>query len=250
MNYHFEINKSNYSDKWSCPVHSLNCVFRQTRCTHIKFEVVYVAVNVNIVVLWDVLWQIPVFGRNLLPVCSFLHIIPPEDGGCKSTTPCGMTFQKALSLSARSLFNKQMAIYSNMIIETSMISKYDIFIHDIRSNHCNVLLHRGQYHRLWSTGAFILYFTSQDLPWLTSHCRATHQTGSFHFPNCVCRWRISCIEYVQVFVSLLWVVKAKRQCYPCPDLSPCHDDTTAVDDERFASHSSHITPRTNLVPTG
>jgi hypothetical protein len=39
-----------------------------------------------------------------------------------------------------------MAIYSNMIIETSMISKYDIFIHEIRSNLYNVLLHCGQYH--------------------------------------------------------------------------------------------------------
>ena len=137
-------------------------------------------VNVNIVALWDVvLWQIPVFGRNLLPVCSFLHLIPLKDGGCKSTPPCGIKFQNAVSLSARSNYKRYlsvltlwMAIYSNMIIETSMISKY-IFIHEIRSDLCNVLLHCGQYCRLWSTGAFILYFTSQNLPWL-------HHTAGLH----------------------------------------------------------------------
>jgi len=57
MNYHFEINKSNYSDMWSCPVHSLNCVLNKMY-SYIKFEVVYVTVNVNIVVLSDdVLWH-------------------------------------------------------------------------------------------------------------------------------------------------------------------------------------------------
>ena len=150
------------------------CLETNKKYSHTKFEVVYVTVNVNIVVLWDVvLWQIPVFGRNLLPMCSFLHIIPLKDGGCKCTTSYGMTFLKALSLSARSLFNKWMARYSNMIIETSMVSKYDMFIHEIRSNLYNVLLHCGQYRRLWSTGAFILYITSQDLSWL-------HRTAGLH----------------------------------------------------------------------
>ena len=149
------------------------CLKTNKKYLYIKFEVVYVTVSVNIVVLWDdVMWQIPVFGRNLLPVCSFLHLIPLKDGGCKCTTPCGVTLQKALSLSVRSLFNRWMAIYSNMIIETSVISKY-IFIHKIRSNLCNVLLHCGQYHRFWSTSSFILDFTSQDLPWL-------HHTAGLH----------------------------------------------------------------------
>jgi hypothetical protein len=64
----------------------------------IKFEVVYVTMNV---VMWYVvLWLVPVFGRNLLPVCSFLHCIPLNNGACKSTTQYGMLFQKAVSSSA------------------------------------------------------------------------------------------------------------------------------------------------------
>jgi len=40
------------------------------------------------------------------------------------------------------------------------------------ANFFNVL-HCRQYCRLWSTGAFTLYFTSQDLPWL-------HHTAELH----------------------------------------------------------------------
>jgi len=81
-----------------------------------------------------------------------------------------------------------------------------------------------------------------------SCCRSTHQTCSVHFINCVCRWRISCIKYVQVFVSMLWVVQAKGSVIPVLHLSPCHDDTTAVDDEWFASNCSCITPRQMWYP--
>lgn len=161
---------------WSFPVHSLICLMTNKKkysYTRIKFEVV-MWLNVSIVVLWYVvLWQIPEYGRNLLPVCSFLHLIPLNDGGCKSTTQCGMLLQKAVYVLATRVFNKWMVIYSNMIIETSIISKY-IFIHEIRSDLCNVLLHCGHNHRLWSNSAFWLYITSQDLPWLH------HTAGLLH----------------------------------------------------------------------
>jgi hypothetical protein len=46
------------------------------------------------------------------------------------------------------------------------------------------------------------------------------------------------------------VVGGKGSVTPALDVSPCHDDTPAIDDEWFWSHSNHVILRTDLVPTG
>jgi hypothetical protein len=162
MNYHFEINKNTYSDMWSYPVHSLNCVLRKmgrnTNTCNLRWFAWLWILMLSSYGMWHVWRQIQVVGRNLLPVCSFLHPISLKDGDCRSYWSTGSNPSHHVAWHSRRLylyqqevltntclFNKWMAVFSNTIVETNMISKYDSFIHEIRGDSCSVLLQCAQY---------------------------------------------------------------------------------------------------------